>query len=567
MKVLKYKKQTFFIFFNLVILLTIHFIYYLNSLELELLHYYFKGVLIVCLLVCSMTTLKLKNIKFNAGLSFIIIAVFLDFIKQLIENYYIINDYIFILYYLCFFVGIVFIIIGREENINKINLLNDTILNTNQNLKVLAYNNPVTNLPNRNYLLSICRETDLKQCTGDQCLFKDSIIKNHQVGILFFDIDDFKMINDYSGHATGDEILKQVAERLRSTLRSDDTIIHLSGDEFLIIINNVEEIDRITKDIIHLINKPYHVNNREILITCSIGISFYPTHGHHLEVLMKKADIAMYEAKKTGKNRFFIFDNKLEIEFNERYNLIHDLKNAIINNEFMVYYQKKANILNNEITGLEALVRWNHPKLGIIFPNHFIPLSEEIGLIHKIDMAVLRMVCSQLKEWMINNQKLYNISVNVSPQFFMSNTFLEDVDQILSEYQIDTNFISLEITENIALKDIEKTKFNMNQLSKRNIKMHIDDFGKGYSSLTYIKEFAFDYLKIDKAFVDGVLNSSVDIEIIKMIINLSKLFGFKIICEGIESLEQLKILKDLGCHEYQGYLLNKPQPIGHLKLG
>ncbi|NLG82750.1 MAG: bifunctional diguanylate cyclase/phosphodiesterase [Bacilli bacterium] len=522
--------------FMSLVLVTIHLILYINKVNFDINNYYFTGIQTIFIVDCYLISLNIKNYKLILGLSLITLG-------DIIFSFTLFKSFDSIPQEILLISNYVLLIIGMILLIYYFYQMNDYLLN-------MAYYNLQTNLPNRNYLFTVGRKE-----------FNYFMSYHKRFALLFIDLDDFKLINDYFGHSVGDEVLALIAKRLKESVGPEDIVIHLSGDEFLIIYHNLDDIESVAKHILAYINEPYIANNREVIVSCSIGISFYPDNGVTLHTLIKKADIAMYEAKKGGKNHYSFFDRTLETAFDVRFNLIHELKNAVKYNEFTVYYQIKANTINNQVTGLEALVRWNHPKHGLVLPNEFVPLAEEIGIISKIDIIVLRKVCAQIKSWIDEGRTPYNISVNISPQFFTSTNFLDTFNSIIDEFNIDCEYLSIEITENMALKNIKQTKFIIDELRKRKVKIHIDDFGKGYSSLTYIKEFAFDYLKIDKTFIDALPHNMFDTEIIKMIINLSNLFGFKIIYEGVENEEQLAYLRSLGSYEYQGYLLSKPQPI------
>jgi diguanylate cyclase (GGDEF)-like protein len=387
--------------------------------------------------------------------------------------------------------------------------------------------------------------------------------------LFFIDIDDFKIINDNLGHYYGDLLLEEIAIRFKSFLDDEDIIIHLSGDEFLIVVYDIcldidfrEKANRIIDEM----RKSFVLNGKEVHISCSVGIALYPEHGETIEEVMQKADISMYKAKNEGKNQVVIYNDKIEKFMNSKFEMISDLKTSVKNNDFVVHYQTKATTEEGEITGLEALVRWNHPTRGLVYPNDFIPLAEEIGVIKDIDIFVLNKACQQIEKWMKENKNPYNISVNISPIFFNQNSFILTLDKILSQYEINPSYISVEITENIALKDIHLTQLKINQLKKRNIKVHLDDFGRGYSSLSYIKDYPVDYLKIDKVFIDDIINNEVDQTLVKTIVNVSNLLGIKVIFEGVETKEQLDVLKKIGCNEYQGYFLSKPKPIDDIDL-
>jgi len=444
-----------------------------------------------------------------------------------------------------------------------------------EKLKTLAYFDPITKLPNKNMILSSCpiKDTNKSKCQRKStCVCKDRtpiVNLNKKCGLFFIDIDDFKLINDNLGHHYGDMLLEEIAIRLKNHLSNDDLIVHLSGDEFLIISYDSyleEDLKEKSKGIINEISKSFILLNKEVHISCSVGTAVYPDNGSIIDDVVKKADIAMYYAKGQGKNQYTIYQDNMEKFFNKRFDYITDLKNALSNNNFVVHYQTKANTSDGKITGLEALVRWNHPEKGLIYPNDFITLAEEIGVISDVDIYVLNVACKQIQTWDQEGKKPYNISVNISPLLFNQSNFIAIFDHIISKYNIDSSYISIEITENIALQNIFQTQLKIVQLKERNIKVNLDDFGKGYSSLAYLKEYPIDYLKIDKIFIDDIINNKVDQALVNTIVQVSTMLGIKIIFEGVETKEQLDILKNIGTNEYQGYFLSKPKPIEEIEL-
>lgn len=545
----------------ILLLILINFIIKIYRVQINDVSYYFRGFIVILATTILQLTKKLNIRKITLG--FIIFT--LSSFSYYLEIFHIFPSFINNFVDGLMIISLIISLFGLLELINNYSKFNSR-------LKKLAFYDSLTNLPNRNFLLRTCptKELNCEEDTCQYCAFNNIIQGSKKSAFLFLDIDDFKLINDYLGHFNGDLLLKEIANRLSNYIRNDDVVIHLSGDEFVIIINNVDrkrDIALIAKDIISLINQPIILNNKkEVNISCSIGIAIYPDHTNNIERLMKKADIAMNEAKKEGKNRYFIFNIDLNNSFENRFLAIEDLKHAIKNNEFVIHYQPKAKIDTNEIIGLEALVRWNHPKHGLIYPNDFIGFAEELKLIDEIDKIVLNKVCEQLNTWKNEGKKIYNIAVNVSPLYFMDKSFIPTFDLITSSYNIDPSNISIEITESIALDDVELTISKLKELKQRNVKIYIDDFGKGYSSLLYLKQFPIDYLKIDKKFIDGIKINNVDETIIKYIIEVTNLLDIKVISEGVETNQQLDYLKERDCFGYQGYLLSKPQPIDKLKL-
>jgi diguanylate cyclase (GGDEF)-like protein len=545
--------------FLLLLLSLINFINNLYRINFDSVHFWYRSFLLLLAINCVILIKDLNIKKLTCG--FIIYTV--TSILHLIEVFKIFpntfSDYIY--------VGLIFGLI--------LNLLGTFDLLKHRNeydkrLQKLVFYDSLTNLPNRNYLMRSCPLKVNKNCDNCEYCSIDRIINtSERSAFLFLDIDDFKLVNDFLGHLNGDLLLQELSKRINSCVVHDDLVIHLSGDEFVIIINNIdykEDIATLTNQIILKINEPILLDEKEVNVSCSIGIALYPEHGTTIEKLMKRSDLALNKAKSEGKNKYYFYTKGLNDSFYNRYLIIEDLKHGIKNGELIVYYQPKANTQTNEIIGLEALVRWNHPKHGLIYPNDFIPLAEEIRVIDEIDRQVLKFACKQISDWVEAGKEPYNIAVNISPLFFMDNNFISIIDCITSEFKIDPSYISIEITETVALENIDKTNKKLKELKQRNIKTYIDDFGKGYSSISYIKDFEFDFLKIDKKFIDGIKVNAVDEAIIKYIIDITGLVDIKVISEGVETKEQLEFLKDSGCFGYQGYLLSKPQPLDQLNL-
>lgn len=525
-----------------------------------------NGAKVILIVIVSMLLSKHKVKHLNLGCLFLSIAWLWNYLSVYIDIIHLTTPFFVyhnVIYHVFRMLGLFFILYG----INKSLTSNKALV---KELQDLAFYDSLTNLPNRNMILKTCPLEGGDHCSKNHdcsCSYhKNYINLNNKCAFLFLDLDDFKQVNDNMGHFYGDLLLTELSHRLKNLINHDDKIIRLSGDEFLIILyyNNDNDVEQQIKRFIRYISKPFKLVNKEVYVSCSIGVSLYPLHGDNIEILTQKADIAMNEAKKGGKNNYYYYNEELQKNIRNKFEMINDLKNAIRNEEFIVMYQPKAIVSNDEITGLEALIRWNHPKNGLIYPNSFIELAEEMGFIKDIDKIVIKNVCKQIEEWSILGHKPYNVSVNISPKFFNEKTFINDFNQIINKFNIDPSYISVEITEGVALSNINLITDRLFQLKKRNMKVYLDDFGKGYSSLSYIKNLPFDYLKIDKAFIDGILDNQIDITIVKSIIDVSNLKGIRVVAEGVETKEQINILKELGCHEYQGYLLSKPNTLNEL---
>ncbi len=416
-------------------------------------------------------------------------------------------------------------------------------------LKYQAEHDPLTNLPNR--LLFLDR---LKQA------LKHAKRKNGRVSVLFFDLDRFKEVNDTYGHEIGDKLLQEVTKRLLENRREEDTIARLGGDEFtLLLINQDEEgILHIVNSIIEKMQKPFYINNLELYTTFSIGISSYPEDGNTYDELLRNADIAMYEAKANGKNKYHFYNTEMTKIAMQRIQLEKELRQALEKNEFIPYFQPKIDAKNNKIIGLESLIRWEHPKKGIIFPDAFIPFAEEIGLIDTIDNHIAKISMQKVLSW--KNKGIYcgKLSVNLSTRQLASKNYLQEVQTLLKETNFDTNDLEIEITETHIMSDPDKAMEILNKIRSLGISIAVDDFGTGYSSLSYLKKLPITKLKIDKSFVTDIPKDKDDMIIVKTIISLAKNLNLELIAEGVERKEQIDFLLQEGCDIIQGYYFSKP---------
>ena len=352
-----------------------------------------------------------------------------------------------------------------------------------------------------------------------------------RLAVLFIDLDRFKYINDTLGHKVGDLLLMQVVERLISCLRDDEALYRLGGDE-----------------------------GHELFISTSIGISWYPEDGEDMETLYKNADMAMYRAKEQGRNNYQVFDVRMNDYAFERLQLEKDLRKALEREEFLVYYQPQIHIPTGRIIGMEALVRWEHPKRGMVSPGQFIPLAEETRLIIPIGEWVLRTACAQNKAWQDAGFPHVRVSVNLSAHQFLEPHLAQMIKQVLDETGLAPEYLDLEITESITMNNIDRAIATMHELASLGIQMSIDDFGTGYSSLSYLKKFPIHTLKIDRSFVRDIPNDSDDGAIATAIIAMAHSLNLNVIAEGVETADQLEFLGERGCDEMQGYLVSRPVP-------
>ncbi|MFJ7726566.1 putative bifunctional diguanylate cyclase/phosphodiesterase [Neobacillus sp. NPDC097160] len=379
------------------------------------------------------------------------------------------------------------------------------------------------------------------------------------LGVLYFDLDRFKLINDYLGHNIGDQILKIIAQRIQSSVRRNDIAARQGNDEFTILLDNVtkHEVDILAQRFADQIAEPIMIKGQEVFLTPSIGISLYPADGKNANDLIRKADMAMYHAKKEGRNNIQFYHANLEKNNSNRIILENELRKAIEKNEFILHYQPIIDLATNKINGVEALIRWEHPEQGIVLPDKFIPIAEETGMIIPIGEMVLRKACYQLKKWRESELLLPTISVNISIRQFYQPNLVSMIEQIINETSIEPNCLTIEITESMTM-DVEKASIILNDLKNIGVNISIDDFGTGYSSLSYLKKFPIDNLKIDRSFISDIAKSKDDENIATMILLMADNLGLSVIAEGVETREQLGVLRQHRCNEAQGFLFSKP---------
>lgn len=425
---------------------------------------------------------------------------------------------------------------------------------TEEKISFIASHDELTNLPNRRLF-----DEKVNNAIRDHTNVKDKML-----GVMALDLDRFKLINDTLGHSIGDLLIQNAAQRLKSCLRETDTASRQGGDEFTILVNNVSEYEaaKIAERILEKLSKPYFIKGHEIFTTVSIGISLYPIDGQHSDDLLRKAEVAMYQAKKEGKNNYQFYDAKFDQMTYDRLELETELRKALEKNEFTLHYQPIINLSTNKISGVEALIRWPHPKLGYVSPNRFIPIAEETGMIVPIGEWVLETACRQLKQMQADGISM--VSINISFRQFYEPNLVLIVKQIIKETGINPQNVTIEITESMTM-DIETASAIITELKQLGVKISIDDFGTGYSSLSYLKKFPIDYLKIDQSFIRDINKSKYDKNIATTIIMMARNLGVQVIAEGVETIEQLEFLRHHRCNEAQGYLFSKPLSAEQLK--
>jgi len=387
--------------------------------------------------------------------------------------------------------------------------------------------------------------------------------QQYQLAVLYLDLDNFKIINDASGHPVGDLLLQHFARRLENTVRDEDTIARLGGDEFVILIvdvHNNQDAALVAQKILHEMEKPILLDHTEVVVTGSIGISTYPEDGVDADTLLKNADVAMYKAKEKGRNTFQFFTAKMNEQAEERLLLENDMRRALVNEEFLLHYQPQLDLNSGEIIGCEALVRWRHPERGLIGPDVFIPIAEESGLIRELGRWVLQTACEQQHRWQEKHPSSLTVAVNISSRQFLSQHLILEIKQIIEAASIKPNHLELELTESIIMDYVEENILILQQLHDMGVKLAVDDFGTGYSSMAYLKRFPIDKLKIDQGFVRDIATDPDDAAIVKAITLLAQSLNIKVIAEGVETVEQLDYLTEIGCDEMQGFYFSRPVP-------
>ena len=391
---------------------------------------------------------------------------------------------------------------------------------------------------------------------------------NTSLAVLFCDLDNFKHINDSLGHLVGDRLLQSVAQRLVRQVRESDTVCRQGGDEFVILLleEALGENAVITAEKILLsLSQPYTIGEHELHVTTSIGISLYPGDGRDAESLIRSADTALYHAKGRGRDNYQFFKEEMNARAVERQSLEVDLRRALKQQEFMLYFQPKLNLDSGVITGVEALIRWNHPTRGVMLPGTFIAIAEDCGLIVPLGKWVLEQACQQAKTWLDQGYGPMPIAINISALEFRNAHFVDQVQQALTKSGLEPHYLELELTESVLMKDAETSRSILQSLKEIGVRIAIDDFGTGYSSLNYLNQFPIDVLKIDQSFVRDIAIGEGNGVIVSAVINMGTSLKQKVIAEGIETDEQLAFLNEHACHESQGYLLCKPLSVAELE--
>lgn len=426
------------------------------------------------------------------------------------------------------------------------------LIDTHKRLKYLAENDPMTGLSNRYYF-----EEHLRGA------IQRAHRLNFQLGLVYLDIDNFKLINDSLGHDSGDQLLQIIAQRLLEVVREGDVVCRLGGDEFAIIVHDLEtetSVGALAQRVIERVREPILLNNVEQFITCSIGIATYPRCATTAEDMLKRADLAMYQVKREGRNGFHFFSEILQAQILHRIMLEGELRSHRFQTQLVQYYQPVIHAKSLQVCGAEMLVRWNHPTRGILPPRDFIDILEELGYIAAIDTDNRQLACMQLAQWRKNGVvgSQFVLAVNASEQLLQRESLHDDIRRDLESFHLTGECITIEVTESVLVSDFEKTALLLNRIKALGVKVAIDDFGTGYSSMAYLKWLPASILKVDRSFVQNVPESEADCKVLKAIIIMAKSLDLEVIVEGVETLDQARLCREFGADKLQGYLFSKP---------
>ncbi|MDC3425877.1 EAL domain-containing protein [Aquibacillus sp. 3ASR75-11] len=440
-------------------------------------------------------------------------------------------------------------IIGDEEEETQVLCVATDITERKEQeekIRFHAYHDDLTNLPNRKMFFKRLEEE-----------LEDAKEKQEILAVLFLDLDGFKQVNDTFGHNVGDRLLQVISERIGSCIREKDTVFRLGGDEFTVILQNIEDkhvAAESAKSMMDMLTKPYEIEGNTFVMTTSIGISIYPDNGLDSSSLTKYADMAMYQGKQQGKNTYRFYTTDMESDITNNIRLKMELRNALEKNQFFIHYQPKVSLESEQIEGVEALLRWEHEELGLVSPNEFIPVIEETGMIHAIGEWILKTVCTQHKVWRDQGYPTLKVAVNLSPIQLKDPDIIEKITDILQETNMEPEWLEFEITETSLIENKKEATKILKKLRKMGIRIAIDDFGTGYSSLHLLKRLPVDILKIDRAFIQD----NDDHAILESILEMAKKLQLTVVAEGVETKEQLDYLKDQYCQEAQGFFISHP---------
>lgn len=419
-----------------------------------------------------------------------------------------------------------------------------------------AYFDTLTLMPNR--FLALDRLSQI---------IKEAKRSGEKTAVLFLDLDDFKKVNDSLGHEVGDKLLVEAANRLNLALRTSDTVGRLGGDEFIILLRALADnsnASEIAENLLDVFREPFKIDGRELILTLSIGISLFPEHSDCASGLLRNADAAMYQAKALGRNTYSFFTKEMNEVLLRRFEIEAQLNSALVRNEFEVHYQPKFDVKTGAVVGAEALLRWQNPTLGNVAPDEFIPIAEHTGLIVPIGKYVITQALNFLNEWGHIHKRDYKMAINLSPRQFKDKELISFIKDSLSDSDIQPNNLEFEITEGVLMIGNSYVDCALSELHKLGVKLSMDDFGKGYSSLSYLRKYSFDILKIDRAFINGMTLNKEDCNLVKATIAMAHSLDLLVVAEGVEMPEQLTLLDELGCDLAQGYYLSRPMPAKEL---
>jgi diguanylate cyclase (GGDEF)-like protein len=446
-----------------------------------------------------------------------------------------------------------YLLAGKRRHENE---LEELVVSRTAELEHLAYYDRVTGLPNRTLFVNRCSET------AEAVRHTDMLL-----GVIYVSIDQFKKINDTLGHAAGDQLLREIALRLRESVTDADTVARFEGPEFGVLLPKFKDpnaIEEVAAAITDSVRTSFYLPAQEVYLTPSIGISLFPHDEDDITRILQKAGAALLRAKQLGGNNYQFYSEEMNIAALKRLTLEASLRHAIERDEFVVHYQPIVDLTTNRIQGLEALVRWQHPVQGLLAPSEFLAVAMDTGLILDISFAVLCSACHQTRQWQLAGRPDLRIAVNVSPRQFRQKDFVERVRQVLSDADLDPGSLELELTESSIMEDAESAAEILAEIRASGIRVAIDDFGTGYSSLAYLKRFRVDTLKVDRCFVNGATRNRDDAALVRAMVALAHDLRLRVVAEGIETEEELSFLRSVDCDEGQGFLFSRPQPVEQL---
>ncbi len=442
----------------------------------------------------------------------------------------------------------------RSEELNHKNIQLQAVL---EDIRHLGYYDALTNLPNRRLLI--------KHMIDAIASARQS---NKMVAVLFVDLDNFKIINDTMGHSLGDLVLKELGTKIKNSVRKKDFVSRQGGDEFTLLLPelvSMEQVMQLIREIHQRIQEPFIINDIEIHIETSIGVALYPRHGDDIDNLIKCADIAMYHAKGQGKNKFAIYTPEMNQAYLRKLSINKQLRSAIQNEEFSLFYQPQVRVDDGQIIGIESLVRWNNPALGDVTPSELIPIAEENGQIIPLGEWVLLTACRHLKAWLDEGYAIPKVAVNISPVQFRDEKLVDSVKRILLETGLEPQYLELEITEGVAIYNEKGVLNKLVALKDIGIKVALDDFGTGYSCLAYLAQYPVDTLKIDRSFIKDILHNLDNRILVETMIIMAHNFDIDVVAEGIDTTDHFELLKDYKCDAVQGFLISPPVSAEELK--